>query len=404
MVVRIKSGKSVRGVLSYNEKKVSAGKAELILASRFACDLSDLGFSEKLARFERLNSFNPKVKTNTLHLSLNFSPYDKIDSEKMQMVAWDYMQRIGFGNQPYLVYKHEDANHPHIHIVTTTIRPDGSPINLHNIGKQLSEPARKAIEMEFDLIPAESMKNSKTLPIDSNAGTKQRISTIVREVVNSYHFSSLDELNYILKQYNITADPGRPDSRIRNNHGLIYSDIDKHGTRTGVAIKASSIYDRPTLKTLEKKFFKEKDKKHLYTSHSIKTINSFLSTKKTISLSEMQEWFEKKRIDIDFIRNTNGGIEDLLIVDNVKKVVLSGKEINITVNQVIAKLHAIADIEQTKTKSSINGNKEQQGNTQAATSPSVLELLNKLLASDYDPTAQLPEFIKKKRKKKRKKP
>jgi hypothetical protein len=45
MVVRIKSGKSIKGVLNYNEQKVSLGKAELILATKFACDVSELTFS-----------------------------------------------------------------------------------------------------------------------------------------------------------------------------------------------------------------------------------------------------------------------------------------------------------------------------------------------------------------------
>jgi uncharacterized protein YijF (DUF1287 family) len=53
------------------------------------------------------------------------------------------MEKIGFGEQPYLIYKHEDAGHPHIHIVSTTIKADGSRINTHNIGRNQSEKQEK---------------------------------------------------------------------------------------------------------------------------------------------------------------------------------------------------------------------------------------------------------------------
>lgn len=56
------------------------------------------------------------------------------------------MERIGFGEQPYLVYKHNDAAHTHVHIATINIKPDGKRIDTHGIGWKLSEPARIALE------------------------------------------------------------------------------------------------------------------------------------------------------------------------------------------------------------------------------------------------------------------
>src|ERR1700724_3242722 len=100
MVVRIRQGRSIRGALSYNERKVSKGDAELILASGFACEVNQLGFSEKLKRFQFLIERNSKVKINTIHISLNFSPEDKLSVKKMQLIAADYMNQIGFGEQP----------------------------------------------------------------------------------------------------------------------------------------------------------------------------------------------------------------------------------------------------------------------------------------------------------------
>ena len=56
------------------------------------------------------------------------------------------MEKIGFGEQPYLTYQHFDAGHPHIHIVSVKVRADGSRIDTQNIGRNQSEKARKEIE------------------------------------------------------------------------------------------------------------------------------------------------------------------------------------------------------------------------------------------------------------------
>jgi hypothetical protein len=265
MVVRIKSGKTIKGALNYNENKVKQGAADIILSSGFACDVNDLGFSEKLKRFTELIENSSKVTNNTLHISLNFSPGEELNTEKLQSIARDYMERIGFKGQPYLVYRHEDAAHPHVHIVTTPIKQNGRSINIHNIGKRLSEPARKAIEQEYGLVIAESRKKAHALPLDpvkiqaayyGKFETKRIISNIVQEVVARYKFTTLDELNAVLREYNVVADRGSVNSRMYQNGGLVYCIIDKDGYKTGVPIKASSIYIKPTLTTLQKKFEK----------------------------------------------------------------------------------------------------------------------------------------------------
>jgi hypothetical protein len=107
MVARINTSKSISKALNYNEQKVFNGKAECILVSGFIHDLDKLNFYDKLHHFERLISLNEKTTINTLHVSLNFDSSDKINTEKLQAIANKYMEIIGFGNQPYLVYRHD---------------------------------------------------------------------------------------------------------------------------------------------------------------------------------------------------------------------------------------------------------------------------------------------------------
>ena len=184
MVAKISIGKSIRGILNYNENKVKESQAQCIAASKFGLDPEELNFGQKLYRFEHLQERNHRVKTNAVHISLNFDPSEKLSRQQLTTIASRYMERIGFGEQPYLVYQHLDAGHPHVHIMTTNVQDNGKAINLHNIGRERSEPARKEIESEFGLVQAESksqkqMQGLKPFPMEKlqygKTETKRRL-------------------------------------------------------------------------------------------------------------------------------------------------------------------------------------------------------------------------------------
>src|SRR2546423_11997245 len=119
MVARIKKTNSLSKTLNYNERKVQELKAECILTVNYAKDPEYLNFYQKLHRLEHQAALNERVKANSVHITLNFDAADKLDKEGLGKIATRYMDEIGFGSQPYLVYQHFDAGHKHIHIVTT---------------------------------------------------------------------------------------------------------------------------------------------------------------------------------------------------------------------------------------------------------------------------------------------
>ncbi len=216
MVAKINIPKRLLTALNYNERKVTQGKAICIYAGNYLQQADRMNFHQKLARFDNLNTMNERASTKTLHISLNFDPQEKIDKGTLIQIANEYINRIGFEYQPYLVYEHMDAGHPHIHIVTSTIRPDGSRINTHNIGRNQSEKARKEIETIFHLIKAEHQKNKQQIikPVDikkleyGKDETKKNIGSIVTYVMNTYNYTSLTEFNAALKQFNVMAERG----------------------------------------------------------------------------------------------------------------------------------------------------------------------------------------------------
>src|SRR5689334_3487654 len=98
MVAKISTGKSIRGMLHYNENKVTAGEASLIMASGFAGEIGQVNFQNKLQRFNHLTTLKPNVKTNAMHISLNFDSSEKLNNARLQEIAATYMERIGFGD------------------------------------------------------------------------------------------------------------------------------------------------------------------------------------------------------------------------------------------------------------------------------------------------------------------
>jgi hypothetical protein len=333
MVAKVISGKNIRGVLNYNENKVQQGAAQCILASRFGCQAHELTFSDKLNRFMKLTALNPKVKTNALHISLNFDASEKLTDEKLKVIACDYMERIGFGNQPFLVYRHQDAAHPHIHIITTNVQNDGKRIDIHNIGRNQSERARKEIEMFYGLVQAES-RNAARQSIRSadiekavygKSETKRTISNIVNAVVRQYKFTSLPELNAVLRQFNVIADQGSERSTMRRKNGLLYSIVNQNGEKVGIPVKASAIYGKPTLAFLEKQFALNEKLRLPFRDRMKKMIDRALLYSRTGD--DLVRLMSKINVKVLFRVNPQGRVYGVTFIDNKSKVVFNGSDL-----------------------------------------------------------------------------
>ncbi|RCH54674.1 hypothetical protein DJ568_12710 [Mucilaginibacter hurinus] len=331
MVAKIKSGKSLIGALNYNEHKVKAGKARLIAAPLYHRDFSVLSFDEKLFRLTDLAERNQRTKTNTVHLSLNFDVSENLDEQRLCAIAERYMEKIGFGDQPFLVYEHFDAGHAHIHIVTTNIEADGNRISLHNIGKLRSEPARKEVESEFGLIRAESQHKSMVAEKDivpliyGDIDTKRAISNIINHVTRTYKFTSLPELNAILKTFNVQADRGAKDTTMFKKNGLRYWALDDQGNKTGVPFKASAIYKKPTLKLLEERFRLNEFLRKPYKKDLIAKIERILTRAKT--RQELQTALSNQGVITLLRENEQRRLYGLTFVDIDNKVVFNGSDL-----------------------------------------------------------------------------
>ncbi|MCV9926278.1 relaxase/mobilization nuclease domain-containing protein [Flavobacterium sp. LS1R49] len=332
MVAIIKTGHSIHNIFNYNENKVKQGVAACIGEGNYPMDVDKMSGTMKVNRFLKQAALNDNVKRNSVHISLNFHPSENYSKEKLMDIAHTYMDKIGFGEQPYLVYQHHDSGHPHIHLVSIKVRADGSRIDTHNIGRNQSETARKEIEKSFGLVIAEGRRKNQNIEIQpivmgkvryGRIQSKKAISNVLSEVLSSYKYGSLAELNAILKQYNVLADRGNENSRIFKTKGLVYRILDENGKPMGVPIKASDFYDKPTLKFLEDKFTSKSTDKISDKSRIKNAIDkAFLRTK--MSLTELVGLLEKDGINTVFRKNAEGLLYGITYVDHTTKCVFNG--------------------------------------------------------------------------------
>jgi len=335
MVAKITSPAKIIAALNYNENKVKEGKAQCLYASGYLRDAKELKFHQKLEGFERLNILNSRATTKTLHISLNFDPSESISKEQLIGIATDYMNKIGFGVQPWLLYQHNDAGHPHIHILTTTIQSNGKRIDTYNIGRNQSEKARKEIEQNYGLIKAENQKRALQQPITSvhaekigygKTETKKSITRVVNAVLNTYCYGSLPEFNAVLRAYNVVADRGKQDGRIYKHNGLIYRVLNADGHKVGVPIKASLINGKPTLEKLETLFEKNKPLKESYKIPLKNSIDHVLAQSPR-NMSSLIQLLEQKNILTVLRQNDQGRIYGITFVDRNNKCVFNGSDL-----------------------------------------------------------------------------
>lgn len=336
MVAVIHTSHSLRNAIHYNENKLKVQAAKLIHSINYGKDTERLGFTDKINRLEKLAALNERVKVNSLHISLNFDPSEKLPPEKLQQIADSYMQKIGFAEQPYLVYEHTDAGHPHIHIVSTNIRQDGSRISLHNIGRNQSETARKEIENEFKLVPAQKQQQRiahglKPVNVQKvqygKSETKRAITNVLDSVLPVYKYTSLPELNAILKQYNVIADRGSKDSRIYKANGLVYRALNEKGEKIGAPVKASDIYNKPTLAFLEQKFVLNEKLRLPHKQHLKNAVGLALMKHAPKSIEAFTKALQQERIQLVVRQNDNGIIYGLTYIDYHTKSIFNGSDL-----------------------------------------------------------------------------
>ena len=210
MVAKINTGSSMFGALAYNQEKVDNGEAKVLFSNKML--LSEDGhfsIGECMRSFEMQMPVQLSTQKPILHISINPHPEDVLTDQQLSDIAKEYMQKLGYGGQPYLVYKHTDIDRHHIHIVGLRVDENGRPLSdrfEHRRSKQIT----RELERKYNLHPAEKKERTERpelKKVDYEAGdVKHQIGNTVKAACYGYRFQSFGEYRALLAAYNVCAE------------------------------------------------------------------------------------------------------------------------------------------------------------------------------------------------------
>jgi hypothetical protein len=158
IAVQIK-GRSFKGVLLYNQKKVDKGEA-IILDT----NLSSESVVKQTKEFNIVRQQKPNLSKAVYHVSLNL-PYEdskKLSDEKFANLARDYLEGMNFKANQYIIYKHFDQDHSHIHIVANRVNFSGNVVSDSHDYKR-SETLIRKLEQKYNLTELVRKEESNVL-------------------------------------------------------------------------------------------------------------------------------------------------------------------------------------------------------------------------------------------------
>ena len=185
MVAKISIGSSLYGALAYNGEKINKengrilGSNKIIIPSNGQVNISDM-----VDNFRECMPKMGKTKKPVLHISLNPHPDDKLTDQDFEILAREYLDQLGFGEQPYVIYKHEDIDRHHIHIVTVNVNEEGKRLNQDFLFRR-SKKITTGLEEKYNLHKAQREKITPDMPIrkiDPSGDIKRQVAKKVRMV------------------------------------------------------------------------------------------------------------------------------------------------------------------------------------------------------------------------------
>ena len=330
MIAKISATENLGGALGYNFKKVEKGEASILLAAELYQDKEGYYTMEEVfADMEALIPKKCRTKKTVFHCSLNPHPDEILSDETLTRIAKEYMEALGYGNQPYIAFKHNDIAREHIHIVSLRVDSKGRKIN-DKFEKRRSKQITDVLERKYNLIPsskiADKMMN-ETPKIDTTRGNiKEQVANIVRMVLKYYRFCSLGELNAILSKYNLAVEEVKTEFRGKKYDGLVYVPTDDKSNKVSTPIHASDIGRGVGYTAVQNRMQKSKQTiKPLIPTVRNKVLQTMRTSPNTEK--ELRQRLEEQGLRVVIRKNDNGRIYGITFIDDEQGVALNGSRL-----------------------------------------------------------------------------
>ena len=331
MVAKISTGSSLFGALAYNQDKVDRKEAEVLFSNKMLLS-EDGNFSigECMRSFEMQMPVQLSTQKPILHISINPHPEDVLTDQQLADIAREYMQKLGYGGQPYLVYKHTDIDRRHIHIVGLRVDENGRPLNdrfEHRRSKQIT----RELERKYDLHPAERRERAERpelKKVDYAAGdVKHQIGNTVKAACYGYRFQSFGEYRALLAAYNVCAEEVKGEINGKAYQGIVYSAMNGKGEKTGNPVKASRIGKSVGYEAVQRRMERsgEAIRNGKQKERTRKIVAAAMQTAR--NRQEFEQELKRQGIDVVFRRNDSGRIYGVTFIDHDSRVVLNGSRL-----------------------------------------------------------------------------
>ena len=330
MIAKISATENLGGALGYNFKKVEKGEANILLAAElYQSKEGRYTMEDVLADMEALIPKNCRTKKTVFHCSLNPHPDEKLSDETLMQIAKEYMEALGYGKQPYIVFKHSDISREHIHIVSLRVDSRGQKIN-DKFEKRRSKQITDILERKFGLIPSSKVADKaveETPKIDITRGNiKEQVASVVRTVLKHYRFCSLGELNAILSAYNLAVEEVKTEFRGKKYDGLVYVPTDDKGDKVSSPIHASDIGRGVGYTAVQNRMQKSKQTiKPLIPTVRRKVLEVMRTSPDT--KEKLQQKLEEQGLRVVMRRNESGRIYGITFIDDKEGIALNGSRL-----------------------------------------------------------------------------
>ena len=330
MIAKISATENLGGALGYNFKKVEKGEASILLAAElYQSNDGNYTMEDVLADMQALIPKKCRTKKTVFHCSLNPHPDEKLSDETLMQIAKVYMEALGYGKQPYIVFKHNDIAREHIHIVSLRINGEGKKIN-DKFEKRRSKKITDALEKRFGLIPSSKVADKaveETPQIDTTQGNiKEQVASALRMVLKHYRFCSLGELNAILSAYNLAVEEVKTEFRGKKYDGLVYVPTDDKGDKVSTPIHVSDIGRGVGYTAVQNRMQKSKQAiKPLRSIIRYRVLQTMRTSPKTEE--ELRQRLEEQGLRVFIRKNESGRIYGITFIDDKEGIALNGSRL-----------------------------------------------------------------------------
>lgn len=285
MIAKQIKGKDFYGVLAYNQKKVDKEKGSVLDSN-----LSTTTVVMQTKEFNVVRQLRPNLLKAVYHTSLNLPYSDKLSDNEFTDLAKDYLEGMGFDDNQYIVYKHNDQDHSHIHIVANRVKYSGEVVSDSQDFKR-SEALVRKLELKYNLTILVQKEESNVLTkgeIEKCLRTGEpperlELQKILTEILKVKR--SIDDFEKRLKGKNVRVKYNQSSTGKISGISFEYK---------GIVFKGSKVHRKFSWNTIKKQIRYEQNRNHT----TLHTISGGIG-------KNQQESTRVIRTDNETIRNTS---------------------------------------------------------------------------------------------------